>query len=378
MSTTTSAPVPVIKPCNKQQPKQEVTETDNPKQCEINKNMKSEKDRLLTYVDWPNPGIDPKELAKAGFYSIRYEDAVRCAFCQVEICRWEEGDNAMSDHQRWSNTCPFIRGNEVGNIPLEPNERVELPRLSQDTCGRYGIEIRPYSVPERSEQQPISLNKLGITPNKSPSFPQYATKESRINTFKEWPLSIKQKPDELAEAGFFYIGKGDQTMCFLCGGGLKDWLEGDDPWEQHARWFPKCSFVLMVKGREFVSEVSNRLPAMLTSQQGADLKCEAGASKTHTSNNKSAASTATAATASPSEKPSTATAAVTAAAAAETSTKREKVDDGRLCKICYMEELGVVFLPCGHIVACVKCAPSLSTCAVCRQPFSATVRAFLS
>lgn len=58
--------------------------------------------------------------------------------------------------------------------------------------------------------------------------------------------------------------------------------------------------------------------------------------------------------------------------------KEKRVDDSRLCKICFTEELGVVFLPCGHMVACVKCAPSLTTCAVCRQPFTMTVRAFIS
>lgn len=54
------------------------------------------------------------------------------------------------------------------------------------------------------------------------------------------------------------------------------------------------------------------------------------------------------------------------------------VDDARMCKICYNGELGVVFLPCGHIVACVKCAPGMTTCAVCREHVTMTVRAFLS
>jgi hypothetical protein len=64
---------------------------------------------------------------------------------------------------------------------------------------------------------------------------------------------------------------------------------------------------------------------------------------------------------------------------APASASEKKVsDDARACQICFMEKRAVVFLPCGHLVACVKCAPSLSTCAVCRQPFTATVRAFLS
>lgn len=37
------------------------------------------------------------------------------------------------------------------------------------------------------------------------------------------------------------------------------------------------------------------------------------------------------------------------------------------CKICMAEEVGVVFLPCGHLLTCVMCAPALSTCPLCRQ-----------
>jgi hypothetical protein len=47
-------------------------------------------------------------------------------------------------------------------------------------------------------------------------------------------LVLKQRPQELSDAGFYYSGKGDRVCCFSCGGGLKDWEEGDNPWEQHA------------------------------------------------------------------------------------------------------------------------------------------------
>lgn len=38
------------------------------------------------------------------------------------------------------------------------------------------------------------------------------------------------------------------------------------------------------------------------------------------------------------------------------------------CKICMSEEVGVVFLPCGHLMSCVMCAPAISMCPLCRQP----------
>ncbi|XP_071443953.1 death-associated inhibitor of apoptosis 2-like [Hetaerina americana] len=52
--------------------------------------------------------------------------------------------------------------------------------------------------------------------------------------------------------------------------------------------------------------------------------------------------------------------------------------ESRLCKVCLDEEVGVVFLPCGHLVSCVHCAPSLKDCPMCRRSIGATVRTYLS
>ena len=41
--------------------------------------------------------------------------------------------------------------------------------------------------------------------------------------------------------------------CFFCDGGLRTWEPGDDPWREHARWFPKCPYVRQVKGPEFIA-----------------------------------------------------------------------------------------------------------------------------
>lgn len=48
------------------------------------------------------------------------------------------------------------------------------------------------------------------------------------------------------------------------------------------------------------------------------------------------------------------------------------------CKICMAEEVGVVFLPCGHLLSCVMCAPAMVTCPLCRQQIRGRVRTFLS
>lgn len=33
-------------------------------------------------------------------------------------------------------------------------------------------------------------------------------------------------------------GAGDRVLCFHCGGGVKSWQRGEDPWEEHAKHYP--------------------------------------------------------------------------------------------------------------------------------------------
>lgn len=50
-------------------------------------------------------------------------------------------------------------------------------------------------------------------------------------------------------------GQNDQVSCFYCNKGLKDWEDEDEPWTEHARWSPKCNYVLLSKGKHFVDAV---------------------------------------------------------------------------------------------------------------------------
>lgn len=303
--------------------------------------------RLQTYNNWPKPEVSKINLAKAGFIYTGQDDVVICPYCNVEGFRWEVADNPMADHRGWSPHCPFLRSNvDSDSTSIARVNQVTSPRGNQDTCGLYGIEVVPNSVP-------VDLQRLGIQASRGPSYTDKVTLESRLKTFQHWPQGIKQRPAQLAEAGFFYTGFGDQTLCYSCGGGLQDWLEKDDPWEQHALWFGKCKHVNLKKGPEFVAKVKAQNQPQAYS---------------------------------PSNSTSTETKEESVAAAVETLSEQcEKVsvqeqpgEHKTICKICYKNELGVVFLPCGHIVACVDCAPALSTCAVCRKPLEATVRAYLS
>jgi len=340
-------------------------------------NLKSEADRRRTYEKWPVPFMNPNHLSAAGFYFTNRSDVVCCAFCGVEVGRWEDGDDAFRDHQRWSPSCGFVKGLRVGNIPIgsdgQPgtsSSSSSLPLSSQETsrsydvCGPY-MELRPNSGPEQGSMMnqtmltAAEMQKHGINQCRGPQHPSYNTYEARIWSYESWPRSLKQKPDRLSEAGFYYTGKGDQTVCFYCGGGLRDWEESDDPWVEHAAWFPKCMHVVLIKGQTFIEECRQLKEPKAAVMDQNGLPQDTQKSQESSSSMQSV----------PQGSVST---------PQENGSEGNEIDDARLCQICFTEERGVVFLPCGHLVACVKCAPSLSTCAVCRQPFTGTVRVFLS
>ena len=58
-------------------------------------------------------------------------------------------------------------------------------------------------------------------------------------------------------------------------------------------------------------------------------------------------------------------------------TERSVVAELRLCKICMENEMEITFLPCGHLMSCVNCAPVLKNCPICRRPIKGSVRTYL-
>jgi hypothetical protein len=62
-------------------------------------------------------------------------------------------------------------------------------------------------------------------------------------------------------------GIGDRVRCFCCDGALRNWERGDDPWVEHARWFPRCLFVRQQKGQAFIDDVARRFGTLDRLQQ---------------------------------------------------------------------------------------------------------------
>ncbi|XP_064212079.1 inhibitor of apoptosis 1 isoform X2 [Tribolium castaneum] len=304
--------------------KASVTEPDNGHKSEAlsasaRLDLTKEADRLSTFIDWKSSAVTPEALAKAGFYFLNNPskpDLVKCAFCKAEICSWEQDDEPLSEHVRWSPNCPFAK---------EKSQNLRVPAQGQDVCGN--VELFPNSVPE---SETFRMLRTMIRP--------YEDKKARLESFATWPSSAKQSPETLADAGFYYRGVEDHTICFSCGGALRDWKDEDEPWEEHAKWYPRCEFLVASKGQGYINQVQKKMAGVSASNvtkenESTEEKSECGAAS----------------------------------------------EDGViLCRICDRFERNTVFMPCKHIIACTQCSDVMQNCPICRKGIDSKIKVYIS
>lgn len=144
-------------------------------------------------------------------------------------------------------------------------------------------------------------------------FPEYRDRCSRLASFNKWTLAYIISPNALADAGFFSTGLSDQVRCFQCGGGLKNWLSHDVPWEQHAFWFQNCAYVRYIKGSSYVANILNKFD-------------------------------------------------------------RPEHNPDLVCKICFNNRINIRYVPCQHADACSTCSQALRICPFCRTPIEKCIK----
>ncbi|XP_065349413.1 E3 ubiquitin-protein ligase XIAP-like isoform X1 [Cloeon dipterum] len=209
--------------------------------------------RLLSFYQnrgWDCTFVEPAELAKNGFYYTGRGDVCKCHFCKLEVNNWEAGDTPAGEHQKWNKDCPFLMGRPVGNFELggEVVQKRETPP---------SLEIRPFARAENDQRPCLKPDIIPRTLNGDHSvYPEMKSEEARLKSFTNWPADKKQKPKDLAEAGFFYRGDGDECICFDCGGGLTGWEDKDEPWVMHAKWFSECTYLRKQQSSSFITAVN--------------------------------------------------------------------------------------------------------------------------
>lgn len=90
--------------------------------------------------------------------------------------------------------------------------------------------------------------------------------KERLKTFTNWPFVGSISKEEMAKAGFIYLGFEDWTMCAFCGVRVYKWQQTDVPYKEHKKHTKHCSYLTLTHVEE-EDETSNIPPANPFSQQ---------------------------------------------------------------------------------------------------------------
>lgn len=204
--------------------------------------------RLNTFASWPVLALaEPAALARAGLFYSGNNDRVQCAFCRGFLRNWVRGDVPEVEHRRHFPDCPFVRGVDVGNVPIADD--------MQPTARADAAQIRaPSSVGAlRSQNESTPPSQPAVLPVASrPKHPEYVSEAVRVKSFEGKTVPRGQDTKVLASAGFYHVGPHDNVKCFHCDGGLKNWQPTDDPWEEHAKWFPRCAYLMSQRDPDYI------------------------------------------------------------------------------------------------------------------------------
>ncbi|XP_059141214.1 uncharacterized protein LOC131929045 [Physella acuta] len=309
--------------------------------------------------------------------------------------------------------------------PLHPNINssiYSIPRvpLSVPPQPSAGNQNRAAASGNAAAGRDLNLQDLGIFHEK-PKNPEYAILSKRIESFDGWPADCPVSSLDVARSGLHFLGYSDCGKCFFCGGALRNWTLGDDPFVEHARWYPKCSYIRQYKGQAFVDAVqeiktADKNKKIITFEEvrqymersGAvilnqfdDTPVEYDAAVMSLIEEGYGAEDVYSAARSIRESGGTlrsdvilekllegsraegATAAMPVLVDSKEDLKiiqdlkeqNSTLRNNLICKICMDKEVKIVFLPCGHLVSCQECAVAFHDCPVCRSHIRAYVRA---
>ncbi|KAL2855922.1 hypothetical protein BJY01DRAFT_196600 [Aspergillus pseudoustus] len=165
-------------------------------------------------ISWPHISPSPAELANAGFFYNPYEtnpDNTTCFLCRRALDGWEEDDNPITEHLKHTKDCGWAVMMDI-----------------------YRSSSNPAEIDD-----PTSEKIAG----------------ARLATFGEsWPHDGKKgwlcQSGKMVDGGWYFCPNeesADMASCAYCKLSLDCWEPKDNPFDEHYRRSPDCSFFVFAK-----------------------------------------------------------------------------------------------------------------------------------
>ncbi|EME83429.1 uncharacterized protein MYCFIDRAFT_81705 [Pseudocercospora fijiensis CIRAD86] len=168
-------------------------------------------------VEWPHERPSRDALARAGFFYRPAHDSndnVQCFLCAVKLDGWEESDDPISEHLAHSKGCAWATA-----LSVTPED--ETPEHRDPLCEEL-----------------------------------YDARKATFNIGDGWPHENKKgwkcKITKMVEAGWCFDPsvegeEPDGVTCFYCALSLDGWEPKDDPFVEHQRREPDCTYFQLLK-----------------------------------------------------------------------------------------------------------------------------------
>ena len=226
------------------------------------------------------------QLAQDGFYKTTQSGVIQCFSCglQHDI---QKDKHSPFGHHRGNVHCQHLQGKDKRSIPLQKYGRTQenieelrnggrttslgpnhhslnnhrfntnetqmrhsantpTTRSTRDQQHHHQTQSRlndPESMVQPRNDSRHERNHRTRNLNRKVAIRDYNYELCRYQSFTNWPSNASAVPEDLANAGFYYMGTDDRVQCIFCRGILRCWEPEDRPLAEHLRHFPQCPFL---------------------------------------------------------------------------------------------------------------------------------------
>lgn len=283
-------------------------------------NMCITQSRFMTFSSWTNTNTaDVESLVNAGFFYTGNEDHVRCFDCGIGLRSWEPEDDPMVEHARWSPSCRFI-----------------IETKGQEFIDAVQTAVRQLEAENLIGHSEFNTTILNIDDAENENITSQSVIEKDILPCGRPPTAAERKNPLLTNAAqalveYRYLPKTVKTAI--------DIVLQEKGWRELTS-SNLLSTIFNLSNNGQLNDCDTMQPflqdkILINKKWGNEPILDIKQKMLH-----------------------------------ENREMRERM----LCKICCENIVCIAFLPCGHLISCSQCAPSLGNCPVCRTEVKGSFR----
>ncbi|OTF76676.1 baculoviral IAP repeat-containing protein 3-like protein [Euroglyphus maynei] len=294
---------------------------------------KKKREMTFSHANWPKTGKpDKKSFIDAGFFFTGKEDRTRCFHCGGNLLNWKPEENPMEEHALFFPECPFI-------ISIKGAAYLEFVKFKKQI-----IEMRS-KIETPFESKVYDINCLRkITFENFTSMKQAAR---RILNRLGQPELTQQTYQEYLDKFFFFL---DCNKLFYHLSKMNVLSNHEDNNINNNN----------DNDRDSNSPLRNSSIFCLPESSDSDYSSSNSDYEDNNLTSKSEQETSS------------------SSLSLFGNANKQRNQSSLLCLICCDKMIQVVFLPCGHQMACMKCSTQLNKCPICRKIITDKVRTYFA